>query len=417
MYRTFFLVFILLLFTSPFSVLAAAEKDLQAAFIRDENVWLYSGGREKQLTMDGNVFTPPQWSKDGSLLLYQKEVPAELQKNEMQSEIWTYEIETGEHKQIFYDGYGPQWAPAKNIIAFNSGGILNISDLKQFYNIAGGVNGFSWLPDGSGFLLSSSGNLKPDGWTSAILYKKKITENYGETPFVNGTEHFFTLPKEVGLDNNTVISVNAGHFAYSPSNEWISFIVSPTASMAMDSNMLCVISKDGENFQVLDEVIFAVGTPKWAPTQDTIAFIGGGGRIVLGFKDKRLKVHEMPASGAITPSSYADLDFDWISNDMLVSSRVEEREWSNDFSKHPLPILYSVDLKTKKQKAISVPPKGYGDYHPRAIRSAGKILWLRGTSITDEGRTAWVANSDGSAAMEWLKNVDAVVVFEKSSKG
>lgn len=413
MYRTFFLAFLLLLFASPVSVLAAAEKDLQAAFIRGGNLWLYSDGKEKAITKDGNVFAAPQWSKDGRLLLYQKEVPSELQKNETQLEIWTYDIATGEHKRIFYNGYGPRWAPDKNIIAFNSGEILNISDMKRFYNISAGVNGFTWLPDGSGFLLSSSGNLMPDGWTSAVLYKKKIAKNYGETPFVNGTEHFFTLPKEVGIDNNKVISVNAGHFAYSPSKEWISFIVSPTASMAMDSNMLCVISKNGENFEVLDEVIFGVGAPKWAPSRDTIAFIGGGGRIVFGFKDKRLKVREMTASGSITPANYADLAFDWVSNDMLVSSRVEERDWSNDFSKQPLPVLYSINLKTNKQEKISKPPNGYGDYHPRAIRSVGKIFWLRGTSITDEDRTAWIANPDGSEGKEWLKNVDVVEVFEK----
>lgn len=412
MYRTYFLLFILLLITSPLSALAAVEKDLQAAFIREGNLWLYSDGKEKLITADSNVFTQPKWSRDGDLLLYQKEVPSELQANETQSEIWSYDISTGEHKRVFYDGYGPQWAPDKNIIAFNNGGILNISDIKQFYNIAGGVNGFSWLPDGSGFLLSSSGNLKPDGWTSAVLYKKKLAEEYEKTPFVNRTEHFFTLPKEVGINNNKVISVNAGHFEYSPSNAWISFIVSPTASMAMDSNMLCVISKDGKGFQVLDEVIFGVGEPKWAPGEDTIAFIGGGGRIVFGFKDKQLKVREMPAAGTLTPSNFADLDFDWISNNMLVTSRVEEREWSNDFKKHPLPILYTIDLKTKKQVEISTPPKGFGDYHPKALRSVGKILWLRGTSITDEGRTAWIANPDGSDAKEWLKNVDAVEVFE-----
>lgn len=416
MYRTIFLTVIFIWLSSPFSALASGVEDLQAAFIRGGDLWLYSNGKEIQITKNSNVFTPPQWSKDGSLLLYQKEVPSELQKNETQLEIWTYDIATEEHKRIFYDGYDPQWAPDLNIIAFNSDGILNISDMKRFYNIAGGVNGFSWLPDGSGFLLSSSGNLKPDGWTSAVLYKKKITKNYEETPFVNGTEHFFTLPKEVGSNNNKVISVNAGHFAFSPSNEWISFIVSPTASMAMDSNMLCVISKDGESFQVLDEVIFGVGKPKWAPGKDTIAFIAGGGRIVFGFKDKRLNVHEMPAAGTLTPSNYADLDFDWISNDTLVTSRIEEREWSNNFKKHPLPVLYAIDLKTKKQEKIATPPKGFGDYHPKALRSVGKILWLRGTSITDESRTAWIANPDGSEAKEWLKNVDAVEIFEKEDR-
>ena len=90
-------------------------------------------------------------------------------------------------------------------------------------------------------------------------------------------------------------------FNYSPSKKWISFIVSPTASWSMDSNMLCVISSEGKNFKILDEIILHVGKPKWAPSNDTIAYIAGGGRIVLGFKNKDLKIEEMPASTKYTP--------------------------------------------------------------------------------------------------------------------
>ncbi|WP_017754748.1 TolB family protein [Calidifontibacillus oryziterrae] len=403
---------IILTMIFPLNILAAGESaDVKASFIRDRNLWVFINGKEQQITNSGNIYNKPKWSHDGMWILYQVEVPSELQKGELQVEIWAYELESGKKKKIYYDGYSPTWAPNENIIAFNDAGILDISDFKRFYNIATGVHGYTWLPDGSGFLLSSSGDLKPDGWSSAILYKKKVNKNYEDIVLFGGVEHFFTLPREVGLNDNKVISVYADHFAFSPSNRWISFIVSPTASWSMDSNMLCVIASNGKNFTVLDEVIFGVGEPKWAPTKDTIAFIAGGGRIVLGFKNKDLKVQEMPASGTYTPENYADLDFDWVSDQAIVTSRIEEREWSNDFSEHPLPTLYSINIDDNKQMQITKPPGGYGDYNPRYVKSLGQLVWLRGTSISNEDRVVWKANRDGSNAEEWIKNVDQIEFY------
>ncbi|MGE8203419.1 TolB family protein [Heyndrickxia sp. NPDC080065] len=396
----------------PVSILATGEKDVKAGFIRDGNLWVLINNKEKQITNTGKVYDSPKWSHDGKWLLYQNEAPSKFQENEKQVEVWVYNIETKEKKKIFYDGYSPTWAPNKNIVAFNSRGILDISNFKRFYNIATGVDSYTWLPDGSGFLLSSAGVLRPDGWSSAILFTKKVNENYKDIVLFGGVKPFYTLPREIGVNNNKIIAVYAGNFEFSPSHKWISFIVSPTASWSMDSNMLCVISKDGKDFHVLDEVIFGVGKPKWAPSSDTIAFIAGGGRIVFGFKNKDLKIREMPVSGTYTPPNYADLDFDWVTDKTIVTSRVKETEWSNDFSKHPLPELYSINIETKKQVNITKPPKGYGDYSPLFVESIGKLVWLRGTSITDLKRTLWKAKPDGTDAREWIKNVDAIEFYE-----
>lgn len=346
------ILFITLVFSIlfPLTPFAANEQNVKAGFIRNGNLWTLINNEEKQITNSGKVFGNPKWSRDGKWLLYQSAAPSEFKDKEQQSEVWVYHIETRETKKIFYDGYAPTWAPNKNVIAFNAEGILNISDFKRFYNIATGVHGYTWLPDGSGFLLSSAGTLQPDGWTSAILFTKKVRDNYKDIVLFGGVDHFFTLPREIGTNNNNkIIAVYTSNFNFSPSKKWISFIVSPTASWSMDSNMLCVISSDGKNFKVLDELIFGVGEPKWAPSSDTIAYIAGGGRIVLGFKDKDLKVQEIPVSAKYTPPNYADLDFDWLSDKSIVTSRVMAREWSNDFSKHPLPSLFSIDIKTNKQ--------------------------------------------------------------------
>ncbi|WP_053601369.1 PD40 domain-containing protein [Bacillus sp. FJAT-18017] len=387
---------------------------VKAAFIRDGNLWVLIGGKEKQVTSSGKIQAKPVWSSDGNLLAYQESAPAEFKQNGEQSELWVYEIATGEKKKVFHDGHYPKWAPRKNELAFKDGGILDISDLKGFYNIATGVEDYTWFPDGNGFLLSASGTLRPDGWSSATLFKKKLAGNYKDVILFGGVEPFFQLPKEIGTTkDNQLIAVFLSQLTFSPSGKWISFIVSPTASWSMDSNMVCVIDSDGKRFTVLDEIIFEVGSPKWAPSEDTIAYIAGGGRIVFGFKNKDLKVREMPASVTLTPSDYADIDFDWIDNKSLVAARIREQEWSNDFSKHPLPVLYSIDIPTGTQTKLTSPPSGYGDYAPQYVSTAGKLVWLRGESILNKGRTLWRANPDGSQAEKWLDNVDSIVFFEK----
>ncbi|WP_241657742.1 TolB family protein [Anaerobacillus alkaliphilus] len=401
----------ILLLLLLFPAIASAEEAVKAAFIREGNLWTLLDGGETQVTNSGKVFNQPQWSPDGKWVLYQEEASSEFQKGDQQAEVWVYHIETKEKKKIFYDGVSPSWSPNKHHVAFNSQGILNISDFKQFYNIATGVSDYTWLPDGSGFLLSSSGVLRPDGWTSAMLFKKKVNDNYEDIVLFGGVDQLFTLPSEIGVGDQSIISVYAGDFHYSPSNKWISFIVSPTASWSMDSNMVCVLSSDGKKFDILDEIILDAGKPKWAPTQDTIAFIAGGGRIVYGFKDKKLKFREMPVSSTLTPENYIDLDFDWLSNEAIVTSRFEEREWSNDFSKHPLPALYSINIKTNQQVKITNPPEGYGDYYPRYVKSIDKIIWYRKTSIIDTTHTLWIANPDGSEAREWLRNVEGIEFY------
>lgn len=46
------------------------------------------------------------------------------------NELWVYELKTKKHHKIFYDVHNPKWSPTENIVAFGSGGVLNISNLK-----------------------------------------------------------------------------------------------------------------------------------------------------------------------------------------------------------------------------------------------------------------------------------------------
>lgn len=114
MKQAFFLIIILaILFPSAPS--AAVENQVKAAFIRGGNLWTLIGDQEKQVTNQGKVFSKPQWSTDGNLLVYQVEAPSEIYKGETQSELWTYNIKTEEKKKIFYDGSSPKWAPHRTL--------------------------------------------------------------------------------------------------------------------------------------------------------------------------------------------------------------------------------------------------------------------------------------------------------------
>ncbi|TLS34958.1 TolB family protein [Pseudalkalibacillus caeni] len=405
---------LMMFFATTLPANASNPGDIKAAFIRNGNVWTYINSKEKQITTSGKVIGSPQWSFDGEWFLYQQEAPSIYSPGDTQSEIWAYQIGTGKNIKVFDDGFSPKWAPDQNIVAFQDRGILNISDLKRFSNVAAGVFTYSWLPDKKGFLLSSQAELLPDGWTNPKLYKKKLTSKIEEQSMFNGVEPFFIIPKEVGIGNKKINSIYADGFKFSPSNKWISFIVSPTASLAMDSNMLCVLSSDGKRFEVLDEVIRGVGGPNWAPTRDILAYISGGGRIVFGFKDKKLKIREFPVSGSLTPTSYMELDFTWIDNHTLITSRAREKEWSNDFTKHPLPSLYSIKIDNTRQTRITAPPKGVGDYSPQYLSKIEKIIWLRGKSITDSHKSAWISDREGGDAKQLLADVDKISFYRDS---
>lgn len=402
---------LIFMFISPTSTsFAAPLKDVRAAFIREGNLWLYFNEKEQKITTSGNVIGEAEWSHDGKYLVYQKTAPSPLNEEEQQTEIWVYHVKNGKEQQIFYNGYSPSWNPHKNLLAYLDFRTLDLSDLKGFFNVELGVDAYQWFPKGNGFLLSTSGNLEADGWKSTKLYKKYIQPPYKNIELA-ASKPFFLLPKEVGIGDNKIMPINASDFSFSPSGKWISFIASTTASISMDSNMLCILSMDGKKFEVVDEIIWQVGKPKWAPSKDTLAYIEGGGRLVFGLNNKKLKTKDMPASGVYTPKHFADLDFDWLDNESLVVSRIPEAEWNNDLSKQPRPTLYAILTKTNSQKKITNPTKGYGDYQPKFIPSLQKITWFRGTSLIDNKRNVWMANPDGSEAIEWLKNVESIAVY------
>ncbi|USK41210.1 TolB domain-containing protein [Cytobacillus firmus] len=396
-----------------------AENHLKAAFIRNGYLWIKTGAAEEQITAEpGNFTNTPKWSYDGQWLLYEKK-SQEPHSPEMENstEIWVYNVKSKVHKRIFQGGGNAKWAPSDYRIAFTSNGVLNISDLNQFYNIALGVDDYNWYPDGKGFILSSSAVLKPDGWTSPILYKVQLPEQLEDMNLTQHVKPIFTIPKKIGNGKASIMSINATTLEFSPDGKWISFIVSPTASLAMDSDMVCVISPDGKNFEVLDEMILHLDVPKWAPGRNLLGYIAGGGRIVMGFKNKKLKVAELPAFKTLnlTPAKFAEMGFTWVDNERLVASRVDESEWSNDPQRRPEPTLCLIQLNKTQQTRITYPKNSIGDYNPLYMKMAGKLTWVRKKLAQQKG-DIWVAELSGKNAKVWAKDVEQYSFYENSGQ-
>ncbi|MDE5413600.1 TolB family protein [Alkalihalobacterium chitinilyticum] len=402
---------IILCLLLPTSIHAEMElTELQAAFVRDGYLWTNINQKEEKITTERAHYTSSlAWSFDGSRLLYQKQG-----KDASQNEIWVYDTNTKQHTKIFYDGSDAKWSPDENIIAFKSQNVLNISDLKTFYNIALGVCDYEWQPDGKGFIVSSRAVLQPTGWTNSTLYNIPMKEGYQNiSNLTANVKELFVIPTQVKKGDITLMAIQATDFSYSPDARWISFIVSPTASMSMDINMLCFISNEGKSFEAIDEVILHLDNPKWALTKNRLGYIAGGGRIVFGFKDKDLKVTELPSSTStrLTPPNYAELGFTWVNDHSLIVSRVKESKWSNEPEKRPKPALYNLDISGYGQKKLTAPPEGYGDYDPKFLPSIEIMTWIRKADLTDHSGDLWIADRYGENAQLWIENVENYSLF------
>ncbi|WP_413308133.1 TolB domain-containing protein [Bacillus sp. 1P10SD] len=411
MKKKFCLILIFLLLLPNLAIAKPKPLNVKVTFVRDGFLWTKINGREEKITIKPTKFSePPQWSHDGKWIVYGIEPKETLSPNlKSQTEIWVYSLETRRHKRITYDGSNPKWSPVENILAFKSGGVLNVSNLEQFYNVALGVGDYNWIPDGKAFITSSGASLRPDGWTNPVLYKIGLEKNFTKiTSLTKNVKKFYTIPNELKKGKVSILAIDVTNFQFSPDGMWISFMVSPTASWSMDSNMMCVISFDGQTFEVLDEIIWEVNSPKWALHQNRLGYIAGGGRIVMGFKNKKMKVTELPAFNSIslTPPHFAELGFTWRDDQSVVVSRVKEREWSNDPKLRPDPSLFLIKMGEQTQLQLTHPTKGFGDYHPIFLPSARKLTWVRKKDLAETQRDLWIADPNGENAQIWIKNVD-----------
>lgn len=76
--------------------------------------------------------------------------------------------------------------------------------------------------------------------------------------------------------------------------------------------------------------------------------------------------------------------------------------------------LYFLTLTGQKQIQITTPPENEGDYNPIFLSAIHKITWLRKSDIANEKADLYIANSDGSDAKIWVKNIESYSFFSSN---
>ncbi|THE09456.1 translocation protein TolB [Bacillus timonensis] len=392
-----------------FSIIASAEVPLTAAFIRDHQLWVKTGDREIQITKDRYV-NDPKWSFDGRFIGF-----IDGDEKGEKSDLFIYDTK----KQEIYQPYVRvvtsdfKWSPIKNQLAYTDHGLLNVTKIKNgrpqgFENVSLGVGGFEWFPNGKEFIVSSQSNLLPTGWSPIPLFRIPVDANLSKEKM----KHFFTIQtKEPDL-----FGIDADYFKWSSDGKWVSFLLIPTASWSMDSNTLCVLSSQGEQFQAVGKMLGFNDWFKWAPTTNQLAYISGEGRFFV--ENKKMKVADIPIikqQKEYTPKGFVDLDLEWFSKDVVIVTRAKEnKEWKEGPVPTMFTSLYAINIKTGEQKQISFPRENEIDESPQVVDSY--LSWFRKAAEQNKG-DVWVKNGLSGQKQIWLKNVDSAPTFFSRKDG
>lgn len=382
MFKKILLMMVLVFSIFPFDPPAFAEHSLNAAFIRNDDLWIKIGDKEKRITK-GEYVRHPKWSHDGGWIAYLKG-----RDSRYSGELWLYNLIMNKHFKIKSDiTRGFQWSPRENRIGFLMGKDLYVLKTEAPFlavHIAGSIENFSWLPDGKGLLVSSKESAK----LNSDIILSTISLVSGGKPVL---KHFYTVP--VGENE---IYVSTSPFKWSHHNRWISFLLVPTASMAADSNTLCLLSSNGQVFERVDEMLGYEDWFQWSPTKSVLGYINGVGREAQ--KNKQLKTVSVPPffRKVFTPAGFADRDLAWKNGSVFYVSRSKESELV-DISERPMPSIYQI---SNGQTQITFPAKHEGDFAPQFVNH--QLCWVRTDMAT---ASVWVSRPDGKKESRWIKNV------------
>lgn len=381
---------VVLIITNSTTIYAKKPAELlKAAFVRNGDLWIKAGNNERQQTRGAYILNP-KWSYDGQWIAYTK--------GENEQELWLLHVQTGQSHLVAHEGgRNFQWQPNQNSLAFLTAQQLNWIDsdeLAKPVKVADGIGNYSWYPDGSGFLVSTTAKLLHDGWTPIRIMKIPLTANADP----NLIKTLYVLPKQ----SDDFFAVDTSIFKWSANERWIAFLAKPTASLSADSNTLCVLSADGSVFKTIDQMVSNVMWFEWASKDEKLAYIEGVGREAT--TNKHLKVLRLPVGKSVsyTPSGYVEHSFTWYSLRNIITSRSKEAEWSIDLAKREFPYLVNVKLKSQQQKLITQPSETYGDFNPILLPSH-QLAWIRSNrSISN----VMVTSPHSTNAEIWIENID-----------
>ncbi|WP_237981485.1 translocation protein TolB [Bacillus thuringiensis] len=397
------LLFIILITLYVPTTVSAVPPSLAAAFIRDHQLWIKTGNQEIQITKNRYV-SSPKWSYDGRFIGYIDSDEAGKESN-----LFIYDTEEKINYQPYVRVVTPdfKWSPNKNQLAYTHQGLLNVTKIKNgrpqgFENVSLGVSDFEWFPNGKEFIVSSQSCLRPTGWGTIPLYKMPVDANLAKDKI----KPFYTIQ----TNETDLFAINANYFKWSSDGKWISFLASPTASLAMDSNTLCVISSKGKYFRTIGNMLWFKDWMKWAPSANQLAYISGEGRFFV--ENKKFTVADMVTAKqqkVYTPVGYVDLDLEWFSpNKVVVARATENKVWKEGPVPTMFTTLYIINIKTEEQKQISFPKQNERDEAPQVI--GPYLTWLRKKTNVYKG-DVWMKDSLHSQEHIWLKNVDEAPIF------
>lgn len=385
-----------------------SASSLQAAFIRDHQLWIKKGDQEIQITKDRYVYSP-KWSYDGRFIGY---IDGDEQGEK--SDLFIYDTVKKESYQPYVrvETSDFKWSPVKNQLAYNDRGLLNVTKTKNsrpegFENVSLGVSGFEWFPNGKEFIVSSQASIRPTGWGPIPLYRVPVDANLN----ADKIKTFYTIQtKEPDL-----FAIDADYFKWSADGNWVSFLAIPTASWANDSNTLCVLSSEGKNFQVVGKMLWYKDWIKWAPKANQLAYISGEGRFFV--ENKKTKIADIPISRQqkeFTPKGYVDLDLEWFSPDKVIVARAKEnKEWNEGSVPTMYTSLFTINIKTEEQTQITFPKDNELDEDPVVVGS--NLTWFRNKGKAHSG-VVWVRDGLNGQQYVWIENVDSAPVFFQLSK-
>ncbi|MCM3597220.1 translocation protein TolB [Metabacillus idriensis] len=399
----FRILLFLILISFHLSTVVNAEAPLKAAFIRNHQLWIKEGDKEIQLTKNRYVYSQ-KWSYDGRFIAY-----IDGDKHGEKTDLFIYDTKEKESYQPYVrvETSNFKWSPIKNQLAYNDQGLLNVTKIKNgrpqgFENVSLGVSDFEWFPNGKEFIVSSPSSLRPTGWGPIKLYKIPVDANLS----ADKMQLFYTIQTK----EPEFFAISADYFKWSFDGNWMSFLATPTASWSNDSNTLCVLSSQGEQFQPIGKMLGYQDWMKWAPAANQLAYISGEGRFFV--ENKKTTIADMPAANRqkeYTPKGYVDLDLEWYSPDIVIVARSKEnKEWKEG----PVPImftaLYAINIRTKEQKQITFPKQNELDEDPQVVGS--NLTWFRKKERDSQG-DVWVKDGLNGQEHLWLKNVDSSPIF------
>ena len=408
MRKYLFSLFVFLLLWPP--MLQAAEIPYEkAAFTRDGHLFLWINGEETMITDDMYV-SDPTWSSDGNYLAY-KAVPSIDSNDSEIQEVWILHIPTNKQYKLSVQGSELIWSPTKTELAVLSSNSLYIAQVKEdslptIHSIANGVWSFVWAADGSNVLLSKEAVLFPDGWSHPRLYTASWVEKEDSSWEVD-VNSLFTAPSPITVGDSSIQSISMDYFRWSSDLKWLAMIITPTASLSEDSNIVGAFAPENKVFIPLGEMLYKGDWLQWAPSKPLLATIQGSGRLQTGFNNKKLTIQTvLPMKTKVyTPEKYADINFTWVDDGNIIVARGLETSDLSSFKSS----LYLVDIKSNIAKKLVNNPNGTSDDCPVILQNYKSLSWIR--SDENGNRHVYMSELDGQAEKKIINKVDDIVWY------